>query len=222
MQRRIFAARTVRALGFGVLASLTPLAASAVGTMRITEWMYSGDEFVEFTNVGDQAMSLVGWSYDDDSRTPGSVLLDAFGSVDPGESVILSEADAADFRTAWSLGSQVSVIGGNTVNLGRSDEINLFDSSGTLVDRLTYSDQSIGGPRTQNQSANILPANLGANRADLALASISGDAFASVLSSSGYPGNPGVYVPESETAALVAVGILVLAGARRGRVGSAA
>ena len=45
-----------------------------VGVMRITEFMYSGTngEFVEFTNVGNAALDLSGWSFDDDSRTPGN------------------------------------------------------------------------------------------------------------------------------------------------------
>lgn len=35
-----------------------------------------------------------------------------------------------------------------TNNLGRADEINLYDGAGQLVGRLTYDDQTIGGPRT--------------------------------------------------------------------------
>lgn len=224
MQRGMSLARALRAIGLGLVLSGTSTSASALGAMRITEWMYSGDEFIEFTNVGDSALSLAGWSYDDDSRTPGVVLLSAFGSVAPGASVIVSEADEATFRAAWLLGVSVSVsvIGGNTTNLGRADEINLFDASGTLVDRLTYNDQLLGGPRTQNLSANIGVANLGANRADLAVASFAGDAFASTLSTSAYPGNPGVYVPETGTALLLALGVLGMAGACRQRTGRSA
>src|SRR6185312_7524044 len=106
------------------------VASSAAAEMRITEYMYSGanGEFIEFTNVGDAPIDMTGWSFDDDSETPGTVDLSAFGTVAAGESVILTETAAADFRTAWSLCDAVKVIGGNTTNLGRDDEINLFDA----------------------------------------------------------------------------------------------
>jgi predicted extracellular nuclease len=205
----------LRALGLGVLLSTIATSASALGQMRITEWMYNGDEFIEFTNVGDASLDLDGWSFDDDSRAPGTVSLSAFGIVAAGQSVILSESDAATFRAAWGLGASVSVIGSNTTNLGRADELNLYDASSSLVDRLTYNDQVIGGPRTQNLSANILAANLGANAANLAVASLSGDAFGSVLSTSAYPGNPGFYVPEPTVATLLGIGVAGLAARRR-------
>lgn len=42
-------------LGMGIVLAVLAAAqsASAVGIIRITEWMYNGDEFVELTNVGD-------------------------------------------------------------------------------------------------------------------------------------------------------------------------
>lgn len=195
--------------------------ASAVGVMRITEWMYSGDEFVEFTNVGDAAIDLAGWSFDDDSRLPGTVSLSAFGLVAPGESVILAEVAAPTFRASWSLAPSIDVIGSNATNLGRADEINLYDASNALVDRLTYNDQIIGGPRTLNLSANIALANLGLNRADLALASFAGDGFGSTLGTAGFPANPGQYLPIPEPGQALLLG-LGLAGLARRRGGVAA
>ncbi len=191
--------------------------ASAAGVMRITEWMYSGDEFIEFSNVGDDSIDLTGWSYDDDSRLAGTVSLSAFGIVNAGEIVILSESAATAFRTAWGLAASVDVIGGNLTNIGRADELNLFDATNTLVDRLTYNDQIIGGPRTQNLSANIALANLGLNLANLALASSVGDAFGSYASSASFPGNPGQYaaIPEPTTATLMILGLGGLAAASR-------
>ncbi len=132
------------------------LVAAAPGRIEITEFMYqgAGGEFVEFTNVGGSAVDMTGWSFDDDSRTPGSQSLSAFGVVQPGESVILTEAtDVAAFRAAWSLPATVKVIGGLTNNLGRNDEINLYDAANNLVDRLTYGDQTFPGTiRTQGAS----------------------------------------------------------------------
>ena len=194
--------------------------ASAAGVMRITEWMYNGDEFIEFTNVGDASIDLTGWSFDDDSRLAGTVSLSAFGVVAAGESVILSEVSESLFRTSWGLGASVRILGDNLTNLGRADEINLFDASSALVDRLTYNDQIIGGPRTQNLSANIALANLGLNLANLAVASFVGDAYGSYASTAAFPGNPGLYlpIPEPTTATLMGLGLLGLAGsARRAR-----
>lgn len=70
---------------------------------------------------------ITGWMY-----SPG-------GSQ--GESVIFTEATADAFRAAWNLSSGVKVIGGSVNNLGRSDEVNLYDASSARVDRLTYNEQ---------------------------------------------------------------------------------
>ncbi len=218
MQLRFILSACVFGLSLAIFGSTGT--ASAAGLMRITEWMYSGDEFIEFSNVGDASIDLTGWSYDDDSRLAGTVSLSAFGIVYVGESVVLSEVAATTFRTAWGLGASVDVIGGNLTNLGRADEVNLFDASNALVDRLTYNDQIIGGPRTQNLSANIALANLGLNQANLAVASVPGDLYGSTLSTSSFPGNPGLYlpIPEPTTAMLMGLGLfgLALAGRRTG------
>lgn len=211
--------RSISSFAFGLSLVIFSSAgtASAAGVMRITEWMYNGDEFIEFTNVGDASIDLTGWSFDDNSRAPGSVSLSAFGLVGAGESVILSEFDAATFRANWGLAASVDVIGSNTNNLGRADELNLYDGSSALVDRLTYDDATLGGPRTQNLSANIALANLGLNLANLAVASVNGDAYGSYLSTSAFPGNPGQYlpIPEPATATLMGLGLLGLSAASR-------
>lgn len=169
-----------------------------VGVLRITEFMYQGAtnqdaEFVEFTNVGNAPLNLAGWSYSDSGRTPGAVPLDAFGSVQAGESVILTGVPAADFRTYWGLCSGVKVIGPNTTqNLGRSDEINVYDAAATLVDRLTYNDQVAGGgPRTNGKSAWVSAAGLGSNVAAEWTASTAGDGEGSLVSGNADVGSPG-------------------------------
>ncbi len=156
-----------------VLSILAPLAFAlaangAVAQMRITEYMYQGanGEFIEFTNVGALPIDLTGWSFDDDSRLAGTFGLSGFGLVLPGESVILTEATAADFRTAWGLCAGVKILGGSSQGLGRNDEINLYDADNALVDRLTYGDQTFPGTiRTQNRSGWVSAAGLGANDA---------------------------------------------------------
>jgi predicted extracellular nuclease len=196
----------------GVLGLLAAVPMASAG-MFITEWMYDGNaagqEFIEFTNVGAVPIDMTGWSFDDDSRVPGTVDLSPFGVVQPGQSVILAESSAADFDSEWGL-SGVSIIGDNTTNLGRNDEINLFDAGGALVDRLTYGDQNYPGTiRTKGVSGNPgTPAALGMNDVSQWVLSYVGDTFGSYTSVSANIGNPGVYVPEP-TAAL-ALGLLVL------------
>lgn len=164
------------------------------GLMRITEFMYDGAnmEFIEFTNTGATPVDMTGYSFDDDSRTPGTVSLGAFGIVQPGESVILSEASAAAFRSAWNLCSGIKIIGGLGTNLGRNDEINLFDASSSLADRLTFGDQNIGGSiRTQNKSGWVSAAGLGANNIAQWTLSAAADAEGSFTSTGGDIGSPG-------------------------------
>ena len=170
-----------------------------VGQIRITEYAYdgagTGGEFIELTNVGNAPVDLTGWSFDDSSRQPGSFAIGGFGTVQPGESVVIAENAAEAFRTAWYLPTTVKVIGGNAQNLGRGDEINIYDASNILVDRLTYGDNvtGVGGPRTQNISAWTTPANLGANAITTWQLSTVNDAQHSYSSVSSNIGNPGGY-----------------------------
>lgn len=164
-------------------------------TVAVTEWMYSGNggEYIEFTNLSGAAIDFTGWSFDDDSRAAGTVSLSGFGVVAAGESVILTEASAAQFIADWGLAATAKVIGGNTTNLGRNDEINLYDNTSTLIDRLTYGDQTFAGTiRTQNASGNPLSAAaLGANNPALWTLAVNGDLYGSHLSANGDLGNPG-------------------------------
>ncbi len=196
----------------------------AQGAIYITEYLYSGNsgEFIEFTNVGTSSIDMTGWSYDDNSQTAGSFDLSAFGVLAAGESVILTEAPEADFRTAWSMDPTVKIIGGLTVNLGRNDEINVFDAAANLVDRLTFGDQNIAGSiRAQNFSGSpVSPSALGANDIlQWGLSSL-GDAQSSFSSAAGEIGNPGSFsvVPEPTSCMLLAcVGLAGVLVRRRAR-----
>jgi len=217
-----------------LLAALACGKADAAG-LQITEWMYNGlgvgsiGEYVEFTNLGPSPITTTNWSFDDNGRVAGSQLLSAYGTIAVGESVILTDDTEANFRTNWGLPASVKVIGGNTNNLGRSDEVNLYDSFSALVDRLTYNDQGVApvnGPRTSAISGNpvSLPV-VGANTANQWIASVNGDAYGSHLSLLNEIGNPGTFslftVPEPSTIALAAIGLVfgALLAVRRRRRG---
>jgi predicted extracellular nuclease len=202
------------------------IASAAQAQMRITEWMYNGTatgsvgEFVELTNVGSSAIDMTGWSFDDDSRAAGTVSLSAFGSVAPNESVLLTDVPDATFRSSWGLDTSVKIIGNNTTNLGRADEINLFDASSALADRLTYDDQTIGGPRTNKISGNpIAFSDLGTNNPANWTLSYVGDSFGSHVATTNDIGNPGIYlgVPEPATIVVLLTGMLMLGIASRFR-----
>ncbi len=168
--------------------------------MRITEWMYSGasGEFIEFTNMGTSPVDMTGWSFDDDNVTPGAFDLSAFGTVQPGESVVLTESPAEDFRTAWSLSASVKIVGllgvsqGN--NIGRNDQLNLYDANNELVDRLTYGDQNFPGTiRTQNRSGQTCREAIGKDDIEAWELSTVGDVYGSFASSTGDIGTPGEF-----------------------------
>ncbi|HEY2838588.1 MAG TPA: lamin tail domain-containing protein [Pirellulales bacterium] len=212
----------------GLAAILASAGRASAASMAITEWMYNssstGGEYVEFTNVTKAPIDMTNWSEDDNNRTAGKHAFGStFGIVQPGQSVILTESTPAAFAAAWHLSNSVKIIGPySNDNLGRSDEINLYDNHGVLVDRLTFNDQGTnGGPRTSGFGGNIPLANLGQNTPQHAVLSAVGDSYGSFASTNGDVGNPGAYtafqVPEPSTVTLVAVGGLVLAGSRLAR-----
>jgi predicted extracellular nuclease len=195
--------KTLASMAFAASA-LFAVQASA-GSVYITEWAYQGGagEFVELTNLGSTAIDFSGWVFDDDSRITlaqnGAFSLSGFGIVNPGESVIFTETAAASFRTYWGLSSSVKVLGGVTNNLGRADEINIYDNLGQLVDRLAYGDEAFPGTiRTQTRSGRaVSQAALGANNPALWALSSVGDVEGSwqVGSSIASPGRT-AFTPE--------------------------
>lgn len=195
-------------IGAGVAALAAASSAAEQPAVAVTEWMYaggtpSGGEFIELTNLSDVPVDMTGWSFDDSNREPGAFDLGEFGTIAPGESVIITEDDAGDFRSAWDLDGSVKVIGHlgavSGSNLGRNDEINLFDSSGVLVDRLTYGDEDFPGSiRTRWFSGNPLVAGaLGANDVyQWSLAAL-GDSQESWANTAGDVGSPGLFIMPS-------------------------
>ncbi|MGB0132829.1 CotH kinase family protein [Dokdonella sp.] len=172
----------------------------ATAGIRITEWMYSGadGEFIEFTNMSTLPVDMTGWSMDDNGATAGAFDLSAFGVVQPGESVVVTDAMAETFRSAWGLAGTLKIIGelgvvtGN--NLGRNDQIHLFNGSDQLEDQLFYGDQTYAGSvRTQNSTGQPPCSAVGQNDVEAWQLSVAGDAFGSFTSVGADVGTPGSY-----------------------------
>lgn len=216
------------ALASALACGLASAAQAAPSGVFITEWAYNGGpagEFIEFTNFGPTAVDFTGWSFDDDSRNAGTVNLSVFGLVASGESVILSEASAADFRAAWGLDGSIKVLGGNGTNLGRNDELNLYNGS-TLVDRLSFGDQNFPGSiRTSAVSGRAGSVGvLGTNNVAGWVFTTENDADGGKFSTAFDLGSPGFSayavaapVPEPESWAMMLAGIAAVASIARRR-----
>lgn len=169
--------------------------------VRLTEYQYAGagGEFIEISNLSAQAVDVSGWSVDDSNATAGAFGLGAVGTLAPGESLVVTEASADAFRTTWGLAPTVKVVGGLGVaagnNLGRNDQIHVYNAQGRLEDRLYYGDQTYPGTiRTQNASGQAPCAAVGANAIAQWQLSLVGDAFGSVAATGGDIGTPGRHV----------------------------
>lgn len=183
----------------------------SVQPLQITEFLYSGNqgEFVEITNRSASTIDLTGWVLkDSQTELPGYSLTPA-GTLAPNESLVITEAVAATFRAAWNLGDgarilgELGVVGVGGENYGRSDVIHLYDSTGTLIDRLAYGDQTFPGTiRTQNFSGQAPCAAFGQDLIASWVLSAVGDVHGSVQSNPNAMslrdvGSPGVFIADN-------------------------
>jgi hypothetical protein len=159
--------------------------------IQLTEYLYSGNqgEFMEFTNRSNAAIDLTGWVVKDDQLALPGFSLTSLGVLQPGESFVVTEAIAADFRAAWNLPTttkvlgQLGAVGVGGSNLGRSDQIHIYDQNGILIDRLFFGDQTFPGSiRAQNFSGQAPCAALGQNVIASWVLSAVGDSYGSVQS----------------------------------------
>jgi hypothetical protein len=182
------------------LSEMAPLQFSyqyGAGGVKITEYMYSGvdGEFVELTNLSGSSIDLTGWSLDDQSNIPGTYDLSAAGVLADGQSLVITDGLATIFAAAWGMSSS-GILGGNIVcPFGRNDQINVYDASGALVERLTYGDEDFPGTvRAKSASANVCNGALGADDITAWSLSLAGDVWGSVISAGADQGNPGTHV----------------------------
>ncbi len=99
-----------------------------------------GADYWELTNVGDTAVDLSNWKWDDDSRNPAdaaAVTIPNGTSIAAGESIIFTSASAATFRNWFGISDSVKVVTGGP-GLGQGDGIALFDNTGTEIFFFSY------------------------------------------------------------------------------------
>jgi hypothetical protein len=170
--------------------------------VHFTELVYNGNdgEFVEVTNLGAFPANLSGFVFEDDSFNPANGF--PLGSVvlAPGESLVITEELAEDFRASWELAPSVQIVGGNGNNLGRNDSCVLYDALGNLVTSVDFGDQDFPGSfRSENLS--IWPHVDGVQAADTTEweASFVGDDQGSAYGVNGDIANPGSWTQVDST-----------------------
>ena len=118
--------------------------------LAITEIMASSndpntsisDDWFEITNYGSSAVDLGGFSWDDNSWLPGTVVFPSM-VIAPGEAIVVAQIDSvneAAFRSVWNLGPWVQVLVNEDFAIGQpifnssGDGVALFDTSSTPID----------------------------------------------------------------------------------------
>lgn len=103
--------------------------------------LINGDWF-EITNYGSSSVDLGGFSWDDNSWLPGTVVFPPM-VIAPGEAIVVAQIDAANeaaFRSAWNLGPWVQVLVNEDFSTGQpgfsssGDGVALFDTSSTPIE----------------------------------------------------------------------------------------
>jgi Lamin Tail Domain/PEP-CTERM motif len=203
-------------------------AVSAQAQVRITEvapWSSGSSpilsDWFELTNFGPTAVSITGWTMDDNSNSFAvSTALTGITSIGAHESVIFTEtATAAAFKSLWfgatpPAGLQVGNYTGGGVGLSTAgDAVNIFNATGTLIANVTFGASDAVVPLQTFENP------LGLNNVAVSALSVAGvnGAFAATNDSLeiGSPGSIAA-VPEADTYAMMLAGLgLVGAIARR-------
>lgn len=207
-----------KSIAFAALVLAAPFAHAADTDVKITELQYKGlfGEFVEITNTGTADVDLNGWKFNDNKRltTAGRTLFTSSTLLGEDECVIITEVSAAVFTQAWyvdpDLGGApatlLAIVENNSVNLGRSDEVNIYSNHGgtaVLIDRLTFIDTAEAAATPASEALNTI----GIRTEDVSgvppLAAVGGNTFIDWVESdendtagswkSGAPSAPGTY-----------------------------
>lgn len=219
--------RRFSALGTAV-ALLALSAAPAMAQLKITEvsaWASGnsayGADWFELTNLGNSALSLVGWTMDDNSNGTAKVALTGITSIAAGESVIFTEKDVnASFLSTWfganaPVGLQIGLYKGAGVGLSTGgDAVNIFNAGGVLQARVEFGSSGTTAPlQTFDNAAGLNNSAI----SQLSAVGVNGAFLSADGQEIGSPGLIAAAVPEPESYALMLAGLGLLAAVARKR-----
>lgn len=206
MSVRLIAALAASSLASIASAAIVITEASSTGSSGSV-----GSDWFEITNLGLTSVDITGWRVDDNSNSfAASLLLNGVTNIAPGESVLFLEtaagANIPAFRALWGQidSVQIGYYSGSGIGLGSGgDAVNIFDSTGVLVNAVTF------GAAVQGVSFGYDPIS-----SSFGAPSVAGVAGARISASGTDVGSPGV-IPAPSAAALLAIGGIMTRRRRR-------
>ncbi|GAA5123363.1 lamin tail domain-containing protein [Luteolibacter yonseiensis] len=181
--------------------ALAAFAAATVASnaqVRVTEYSHKGlfGEYFEVAYLGatGTTQDLTGWKFNDNSGTASTGIALPAVILNPNQTVIVTEISAGLFEQAWygergvsAPASLVDYVENNQRNLGKTDEIRIFNAGGTQVDTVSI---------TSALDTEDAPAVLNAARTSFVFAStVAGQFKAGAPAGNGPTGSPGIVAP---------------------------
>ena len=233
--------KSLSLITLAMLSALTSQANAAIVITEVAPWAsnngtgYLADWF-ELTNTGSSAVTITGWTMDDDSNNSNSALLSGVSSINANESVVFLELAGSgnattlknNFINTWfngvlpssfQIGTYTQGVAGG-VGLGTGgDAVNIYSGiAGTLQARVTFANSDETSPfQTFDNAA-------GLNNAVISTLSQVGTngAFTALNSATqiGSPGRIAAPIPEAESYAMLLAGLGVMGAAARRRKAS--
>ena len=189
-------------------------AAAATGQIVISELMFSVPaiadqeltrDYIEIVNAGNSTVDIGGWYFDDEDANP--TFIPEGTVIRPGEALVVTDRDPAEFRTAWGLSNSVKVLDTNwRLDTNPNDDnsreepfaidpfptndnperLGLFRPNGELVDQVNYFNGRNGWPSLADKGTGWNPPSIYLPASAILAAAESGSPF--------YTDNPSLWI----------------------------